>query len=230
MQDDTDLDRDFDGIDGQPLHERLYRVQSYRNEDGTLLLRGAVRDQKPAGLFIPQDDRPLTIHHMVVDLVMDPTTFVITSARVVLETHPHDQCRLIEPHYDKLVGLSIARGFSAKVRELFGGPRGCSHTTALLLAMAPAAIQSMFSLRMASMPPVGSGSQPVDPPRRLAEHRKQALAYNLNTCHVWEEGSAMVAAMAGEGDSEPHLPLWAAARLAELGLDEAAWRERFSAG
>ena len=35
MRDDTDLDGDFDGIDAQPLHERRYRVQAYRNEDGT---------------------------------------------------------------------------------------------------------------------------------------------------------------------------------------------------
>jgi hypothetical protein len=230
VQDDSNLDGDFVGIDAQPLHERRYRVQSYRNEDGTLLMRGAVQDQKPAGLFIAQDDRPLTIHHMVVDLVMDPATFVITSARVVLETHPHDACRLIEPHYAKLVGLSIARGFSARVRELFGGPRGCSHTTALLLAMAPVAIQSMFSMQMALAAPGEAAGQPVEPPRRVSdEHRTRALAFNINTCHVWEEDGEMVAAMRS-GEAEPHLPLWAAARLTELGLDEAAWRDRFTDG
>jgi Protein of unknown function (DUF2889) len=229
VQDDADLDGDFDGIDAQPLHERRYRVRSYRNDDGTLLMRGAVRDQKPAGLFIEQDDRPLTIHHMVVDLVMDTTTFEIISARVVFETHPHQQCRLVGPHYDKLVGLSIARGFSAKVRELFGGPRGCSHTTALLLAMAPVAIQSMFSLRMVAAGAGERGRQPVDPPRRMAERRQEVLAYNLNTCHVWAEDGEMVTTMM-EGDGEPVLPMWASARLAELGLDEDAWRERFNDG
>src|SRR3954467_4451752 len=183
MRDDTNLDADFEGIDAQPLHERIYRVKAYRNEDGTVLLRGAVRDQKPANLFFPQDDGPLTVHHMVVDLVMDPTTFEITSARTVMEPHPHEICRVVEPHYDKLVGLSIARGFSAKVRELFGGPRGCTHITALLLAMAPVAVQSMFSMQSSE-----ATSQPVDGPRRMTdEHRKRALAYNLNTCHVWAE-------------------------------------------
>jgi len=228
MRDDTDLDGDFDGIDAQPLHQRRYRVQSYRNEDGTILLRGSVRDQKPAGLFIAQDPDPVTVHHMVVDLVMDPNTFVITSARVVLETHPHDICKVIEPHYDKLVGLSIARGFSAKVRELFGGPRGCTHTTALLLAMAPVAVQSMFSLQSANAQ--ADGSQPVDAPRRVTEEqRARALAFNINTCHVWaEEGEMATAMIAGE----PHefFPLWAQRRLADLGLDADVWRNRFSGG
>ncbi len=223
MQPDDHLDDDFAGIDAMPLHERQYRVRSYRNEDGTILLRGAVRDQKPAGLFIAEDPDPLTIHHMIVDIVMDPTTFVITAAHVVLETHPHDSCRRIEPHYGALVGLSIARGFSAKVRELFGGPRGCSHTTALLLAMAPIGIQSMFSLHMSGI------GQPVDGPRRMtAESRQRALAWNLDTCHVWAADGEMVAASRDGGD--PELPIWAERRLAALGLDETTWRDRFETG
>ena len=49
-----------------------------------------------------------------------------------------------------LVGLSIARGFTHRVRELFGGPRGCTHTTALLQAMAPIAMQCFWSMRSAA--------------------------------------------------------------------------------
>ena len=222
---DDDLDHAFDGIDGLPLHERQYRVRAYRREDGSLLLRGVVRDRKPGGLFFPQDDEPLTVHEMVVDLVLDATTFVITSARVVMETHPHDVCRAVEPHYDKLVGLSIARGFSARVRELFGGPRGCSHTTALLLAMAPVAVQSIFSTQTPD-----DGSQPVEGPRRMTdEHRARAMAFNINTCHVWAEDGEMATAVL---NGEPHefFPLWAKRRLAELGLDDDAWHNRFTAG
>jgi len=225
MRDDSDLDGDFDGIDAQPLHQRHYRVEAYRNEDGTVLLRGAVRDRKPGSLFFPGDDSPVTVHHMVVDIVMDPDTFVINSARVVMETHPHDVCRVVEPHYDKLVGLSIARGFSAKVRELFGGPRGCTHTTALLLAMAPVAVQSMFSMQ-----PDDAGAKPVDAPRRMTEERRaRALAYNLNTCHVWAEDGEMATALM-EGEPHEFFPLWAKRRLAELGLGEEVWRNRFTDG
>jgi Protein of unknown function (DUF2889) len=224
MRDDADLDGDFDGIDAQPLHQRHYRVEAYRNEDGTVLLRGAVRDRKPGNLFFPGDDSPVTVHHMVVDIVMNPDTFVINSARVVMETHPHEVCRVVEPHYDKLVGLSIARGFSAKVRELFGGPRGCTHTTALLLAMAPVAVQSMFSMQP------DDGVQPVDAPRRMTEERRaRALAYNLNTCHVWAEEGEMATALM-EGEPHEFFPLWAKRRLAELGLGEEVWRNRFTDG
>jgi hypothetical protein len=47
--------------------------------------------------------------------------------------------------------MSIARGFNAKVRELFGSSRGCTHIGALLAAMAPVAIQTGWSMRVSSV-------------------------------------------------------------------------------
>ena len=128
-----------DGVDpvDDLLHERCYVVRAYRADDTTLILRGALRDQKPPGLYIADDDEPLTVHHMVVDMTIRVPSLEIVDARAVLETHPHTACPRIEDHYRNLIGLSIARGYTHRVRELFGGPRGCTHTTALLQAMAP---------------------------------------------------------------------------------------------
>ena len=138
------------GDDGAPLevlHDREYRVRAFRKRDDLLLIRGAVRDQKPPGLYIEIDPDPMTIHHMQIDLEIAFPTLEIVGAQVGIEVHPSAGCPSIESHYDKLVGLSIARGFTHKVRELFGGPRGCTHTTALLQAMAPVAVQCMWSMR-----------------------------------------------------------------------------------
>src|SRR5262249_21664372 len=103
---------------------------------------------------------------MVIDLTVDPTTQVITAADVAMQTHPHTTCPRIVDHYDKLVGLSIGRGYISKVRELFGGPRGCTHVTALLLAMGPVLAQSFWSLR------VNAG---IDSPRRITDEERAAL-------------------------------------------------------
>ncbi len=195
------------------LHHRNYDVVSYRKSDTELLLRGTVRDVKPEGLYIPGDTEPMTIHHMVVDLVVEFPSLTVTSAQVVMETHPHHECTKITDHYDKLVGLSIARGFTHKVRELFGGPRGCTHTTALLQAMAPVVIQSMWSM----MRPVG-GEMPVA--LTLAEKRER-MSYNLNTCHVWAEDGPMFSKLDAGVDIPP--PIWALERLEALGIDPATW-------
>lgn len=62
-----------DPDDLEVLHEREYRVRAYRispddaSGDG-LLIRGGVRDQKPADLYRAQAPDPLTIHHMQVEL------------------------------------------------------------------------------------------------------------------------------------------------------------------
>ncbi|MEY2580230.1 MAG: hypothetical protein QOE09_79 [Ilumatobacteraceae bacterium] len=196
-----------DGVHAEDelIHERAYIVRAYRRADDELVLRGAVRDQKPAGLYIVDDTEPLTVHHMIVDLTIAVPSLEITAAKAVLEIHPYPSCTRIEDDYGMLVGLSIARGFTNKVRELFGGPRGCAHTTALLQAMAPVAIQSMWSFRMAEQADNGQDSH-FDSP----EARQRALMANLNSCHVWAEDGEHVAAMRSGGPVD--MPLWISRR------------------
>lgn len=216
-----DID-DFDDLsDKTLLHDRTYRVRSYFEDEGHMRIRGMVRDRKPAGLYVRGDDVPLMVHHMVVDLVVSYPALAIEAANVVIETHPHDTCPRIEDHYGKLVGLSIARGFTHKVRELFGGPRGCTHTTALLQAMAPVAIQSTWSMRAA----VSDGdSEPVAPPRMMTpEQRREAMRFNIDTCHVWASDGEMIARIDRGEQIEP--PKWAADRMRARGLDPESWQE-----
>ena len=113
-----------EGVDAadELIHERAYVVRAYRSGVDKMILRGAVLDQKPPGLYF-DDTQPLTVHHMIVDLTIAIPSLEIIAAKAVLEIHPHSTCKRIEDHYDDLVGLSIARGFTRKIRELFGGPR-----------------------------------------------------------------------------------------------------------
>lgn len=207
-----------EGVDAsdQLIHERAYVVRAYRHGADQLVLRGSVRDQKPPGLYF-DDTEPLTIHHMIVDLTIAIPSLEVVDAKVVLEVHPHASCTRIEDHYGKLVGLSIARGYTNKVRELFGGPRGCTHTTALLQAMAPVAIQSIWSFNMAQ-----SKADGVDTPFNTEEASQRALMANVNTCHVWAEDGEHVA---GLRNGEPmDVPLWISKRFDELGRDPVTWR------
>ena len=204
------------------LHTRTYEVRSYRKDDDTMMIRGAVRDVKPAGLMLDGDPEPLTIHHMIVEIDVTMPTMDIVRAEVVFEERPHSTCTGIVPHYEKLVGLSIARGFTHKVRELFGGPRGCTHVTALLQAMAPVSIQSRFSLLASSRRAAGAegspGSGSVMP---TTEQRLAMMAGNINTCHVWDEEGEMVDGM--RRGEEREVPLWIGKRLVKLGRDPQSW-------
>jgi hypothetical protein len=134
-----------------------------------------------------------------------------------MEVHPHLACTSILDHYDKLVGLSISRGFISTVRELFGGPRGCTHITALLMAMAPVVVQSLWTVRVAS-------DQVATPRLMTEEERRAAAAVNIGSCHVWAEDGELAATVAVGG--QPPIPLWAERRLRERGMDPSTWRPR----
>ncbi len=168
------------------LHNREYRVESYHLASQRLLIQGALRDQKPPGIFVPDDPEPLTIHHMTVALELSLPEMVIEDVRTEFPTHPQPTCINIIDHYDSLVGLSIGRGFTHKVRELFGGPRGCSHTTALLQAMAPVAMQSLRAMEVVRAELEGRPNPMIEPPRDDSWRRL------VNTCHVWAEGGERI--------------------------------------
>ncbi len=205
-----------------PLHQRDYQVRAWALDESTVLIRGAVMDIRPGEVVTELvrefgvaagTQRPLPIHHMVVDLHVGFPDMVIQKADVVFEVHPQPACPSIGPDYQGLVGLSIARGFTHKVRELFGGPRGCTHTTALLQAMAPVALQSVFSMRG---------------PRRRRDGPASASPFMRDTCHVWSsEGELWQGVTVGR---HPPVPLPTQKRLRESGVSFEAIEDRRMSG
>jgi hypothetical protein len=205
-----------------PLHQRDYRVRAWALDTSTVLIRGAVMDIRPAEVVTELvrefgvsggQQSPLPIHHMIVDLHVGFPEMVIKEARVVFEVHPQPGCPSIAPDYQGLVGLSISRGFTHKVRELFGGPRGCTHTTALLQAMAPVALQSVFSMRG---------------PSRRRDGPASASPFMRDTCHVWaSDGELWQGVAVGR---HPPVPLPTQERLRATGVPPAVIEERRFSG
>lgn len=205
-------------VDDLPLlHTRSYDAQVYRDGD-QLRAVGSVRDVKPPGMYVEDDPEPLEIHNMAIVLHVAIADLTITDVAVEFRTHPNAECPAIVDHYRKLIGLSVARGFNRQVRELFGGPKACTHTTALLQAMAPVVIQAMWSVRVDDRR--SSGADPFDANGPDPAH----FEMNLNTCHVWAEGGEVIErARAGQ---IPEVPIWIQRRFAELGRDPQEWGNR----
>lgn len=199
------------------LHTRAYEIESVLEDDRHFRLIGHLRDANPDGLWGIADAEPLTIHHMQVELLIQVPALTIVDVSVQMHVRPQRECSDILPAYGQLVGLSIMRGFTHKVREMFGGPRACTHIGALLNAMAPVAVQSMWAFAQRTQ---GSGtSQPGGNAPDRADFER-----NRNTCHVWAEDGPMFALIA-QG-AEPPVPLWAEDRLAERGVSVELWRRR----
>lgn len=207
--------------DGDQIHHRAYDVFSYRLGADRMMLRGIVHDEKPPGTYFDGDTEPLSVHHMVVDLTLDFPSLEIVEASVTMNVTPHMSCNTIEPDYQKLVGLSIARGFSRQIKDLFGRAHGCTHIGALLQAMAPVAIQSMWSMNSSGNNGSGASEAAADV-TSSDEGRERAMAFNLNTCHIWAEDGENVQAIRRGEDLE--VPVWASERLVQLGRSPSDWR------
>ena len=215
----------MDANDLELIHTRGYDVRGYWRPDGTLLIRGAVRDELPPGFYDIDDDEPLVMHHMVVELSIELPGLVITAVHVEFKAHPHEACPNVIDRYDRLVGLAIARGFTHKVRELFGGPRGCTHTTALLQAMAPVAQQCrLASMTIGHRRARDEEGQVPSPALSSQAMRERRAAGNHNTCHVWAEDGEHIARIVDGSASE--LPIPISVRIRERGGDPDEWRRQ----
>jgi len=76
--------------------------------------------------------------------------------------------------------LTITKGFTAKVKKMTGGIKGCTHLVELILAMAPATIQGYATYQ--------SRKEVVFNPNRA----KMILGFLVNTCLVWREDGPFV--------------------------------------
>jgi hypothetical protein len=84
------------------LHDREHRVRAFRLGDDRILIRDAVRDQKPPGVYLDGDPEPLTMHHMCVELTFGFPSMMIERADVVLAAFPHTQCLPDEQWVDRI--------------------------------------------------------------------------------------------------------------------------------
>jgi hypothetical protein len=167
---------------GRKLHTRTIEVSTSEYDGQRIVVEGFLRDDR----F--QDSHTITgetfprgvIHHMVIRLLVNASDFVIEDIDVDLVAVPREVCKETLNCLAPIKGLTIARGFSAKVKKLAGGVKGCTHLLELLTAMTPAAFQGVASLRSQIL----SGFD--------ADHAKIVSKYLLNTCRAWREDGPFV--------------------------------------
>lgn len=221
------IDADYADLPYPSIHERTYEVRAFRKDPETVLLRGVVLDLSPPEHTFGVPGGPVEFHHMVVDVEVAMATAAISSVRVVFESHPHDGCQRVAAAYQALVGVSIARGFTHKVRELFGGPRGCTHVLALLQAMAPVVMQARWPMLSAAQAEAdaseAAGDAVVAAPKRMSvEDRRRMSLVNRDTCHMWASDGDLIATI--EAGGEVPMPGPVLTRLREHGIDPDVWR------
>jgi Protein of unknown function (DUF2889) len=167
---------------GEKLHSRKIEVTTYDYDEQRMIVEGSLKDDRfQESHAITGEKFPSgVIHHMAIRLLVNCSTLLIEDIDVDLISIPRKACRETIGCLAPIKGLTITKGFTAKVKKLAGGKRGCTHLVELILAMAPAAIQGYATYQ--------SRKQAVFDPDRA----KMILQFLVNTCHAWREDGPFV--------------------------------------
>jgi len=150
------------------IHTRDIKIATYAYDEAHIIVEGELND----GRIIPNFSHtgelypPGNIHHMFIRLLIEIESIRIVQVEIEMPGIPHHECPETIPNFAKLEGMRVAPGFTSKVRNLIGGPKGCAHLSGLLMAMAD---------------------------RQRDKHIDEiASDYLVNTCWVWRQDGPMV--------------------------------------
>lgn len=183
-------------------HTRAIYIEAFVRDDGLWEIDAHVTDTKPFDLSLPVGNLPAgePLHSLWLRLTLD-SQFIIVDAEVNSEAVPYrDYCNTIGPDYQKLIGLSLIKGFRYALKERMGGILGCTHLTELAQILPTAALQA-FSGEIErqdrqSVPDTASG--------HVIEEKKPP---QLDRCHALRSDGPVVA---------KYYPKWAISPPAEV--------------
>ncbi len=164
------------------IHGRQIAITTYDYGTEAVVVEGRLTDNRFTKTYYFSDGQsrpPGIVHDLVIRMVVKGPALVIDDIDVDMETVPREDCREVLDTLQRVVGMKIKAGFTEKVKEKLGGAKGCTHLVALLLAMAPAAVQGAWS---------AVARKPVDP----AKYSGAALSFLENTCWVWRSDGELM--------------------------------------
>jgi len=174
----------------EPMHVRQVECRGYRRADGLWDIEGHLVDTKSYAFdnaWRGKVEPGTPVHEMWIRLTLD-TDLRIHAVAASTDFSPYEICAGITPAFQKLVGLRIAPGFTAKTKELLGGDKGCTHLVELLGPMATTAFQTIFTAK--------GGGKWRDPGAR-------GKPRFLDTCHALASSSDVVKRFWPEFYKEP---------------------------
>jgi hypothetical protein len=167
---------------GEKLHTRSIKVTTYDYDEQRIIVEGSLKDDRFQNTYSMTGEKfpHGVIHHMAIRLLVNCSNLVIEDIDVDLTSVPREICMETIGCLAPIKGLTITKGFTAKVKKIAGGKKGCTHLVELILAMGPAAIQGYATYQ--SRKPAA-----FDPDRA-----RMILEFLTNTCRAWREDGPFV--------------------------------------
>jgi len=165
----------------EKIHNRNLDISSYIVDEEHILITGEFKEKNLITVYERSGEpiEPDVFHHMQIQLLVKTFELKIVDIHAKIPGAPHDNvCREMENSLDKIKGLTIAPGFTSKVKKIAGGIQGCVHLTTLLLSMALAALQGYWIF----------GARDKD---RKENSEFDIGEYLINTCYAWRKNGPL---------------------------------------
>jgi hypothetical protein len=175
-----------DLLSGPPVHQRQIEIRTVPLDSRQIVVEGWLTDNRlMTGYHWDGRPRPPEVVHRIgVRFLVGGWPPAILEAEADLAEIPHELCLTVADTVGKMVGVSVAAGFSEQVRRRLGGVEGCSHLTHLILAMGPAILHGFWAQH---------SRQPRPTPKTRDE--VQGLPYLINSCRLWREDGPLLQLM-----------------------------------
>lgn len=163
------------------VHGRRLEMATYEYDGQSVVVEGRLTDNRFRNTYYLSGDLrpPGVVHDLVIRMRVKGPDLTIEEIETDMVEVPRAECREALHSLKPVVGMKISPGFTDRVKALVGGPKGCSHLVALLLAMAPAAVQGAWT---------AVARQPVDP----GQFSDKALEILENTCWIWRSDGPLM--------------------------------------
>ena len=161
-----------DPAEREPVQTRQVEVSSFRRHDGLWDVEGRLIDISAHAFpnyFRGMVEAGAPIHDMRIRLTLNAEVEIV-AVDVSMDAHPYEICPGIVPAFQQLKGARIGPGWNRRIRELFGGAKGCIHLVDLLGPVGAIGFKTVKR---------ESGQDDV-PPSEKADDKP----YQVNSCHA----------------------------------------------
>ncbi len=131
----------------EAIQTRSIVCRSFRRHDGLVDIDARFIDTRPFAYdnaFRGHCEAGSALHNMQMRVTLDRSRHIVALVSAMPST-PYNTCIGVNPNFQRLLGLSVGRGFRKAVRELLGGTEGCTHILAMLDVLSAAAVQAFAS-------------------------------------------------------------------------------------
>jgi hypothetical protein len=156
--------------------------RSFLRDDGLIDIDARFIDTRPFDYvndFRGQVKAGSALHNMQMRVTLDASRTIVAVVSAMPAT-PYTTCPGVNPNFQRLVGLSVGRGFRKALREKLGGVEGCTHVLALLDAVGAASMQAQASARYAR------------PPTERPTHKVWSLDALVDTCWSYKADGEVI--------------------------------------